>query len=133
MIQALDNSSLTKNQHLVLNSLLNAESPMSAYSILDELRSEGFKAPLQVYRALDYLVKECKVHKLESLNAYVACSHPTCEGHGTIVFAICENCKKVDEITDKKLTSQLKLIGKASNFILKNATVELRGNCKTCQ
>lgn len=124
---------LTKNQSLVLNSLLNSDGPMSAYSILDALRDDGFKAPLQVYRALDQLMKANIVHKLESLNAYVACSHPACENHGTTAFAICDNCKNVDEITDKKLTSQLKSLGKASDFALVNSTVELRGICKTCQ
>src|SRR5690606_26549261 len=46
---------LTKNQALVLNALSRAEGPLSAYTILDRLRDDGFRAPLQVYRALEKL------------------------------------------------------------------------------
>ncbi|MCB1460156.1 MAG: transcriptional repressor, partial [Nitratireductor sp.] len=67
---------LTRNQLLVLNALVAAGGPLSAYGILDQLREEGFRAPLQVYRALEKLVDQGKVHRLESLNAFVACSHP---------------------------------------------------------
>ncbi|KAG1651456.1 High-affinity zinc uptake system membrane protein ZnuB [Nymphon striatum] len=48
---------LTKNQSLVMGALTNAEGPLSAYTILDQLRDDGFRAPLQVYRALDKLVE----------------------------------------------------------------------------
>ena len=46
-------TSLTKNQEMVLGALNDAKAPMSAYAILDELRDEGFRAPPQVYRALE--------------------------------------------------------------------------------
>jgi hypothetical protein len=69
-----------------------SERPLSAYTILDQLRDQGFRAPLQVYRALDKLVEFGLVHRLESLNAFVACRHPDCEDHETIAFMICEKC-----------------------------------------
>jgi len=68
-------SDLTRNQSLVFGALSRAEGPLSAYTILDQLRDDGFRAPLQVYRALDKLVETGMVHRLESLNAFVACSH----------------------------------------------------------
>ena len=58
---------LTKNQSLVMSALSKAEGPLSAYSILDELRDQGFRAPLQVYRALEKLMDVGLVHRLESL------------------------------------------------------------------
>ena len=66
---------LTKNQSLVFETLQRADQPISAYTILDRLRDHGFRAPLQVYRALDKLVEAGLVHRLESLNAFVACAH----------------------------------------------------------
>jgi Fur family zinc uptake transcriptional regulator len=72
---------LTKNQSLVMGALTNSDGPLSAYTILDQLRDHGFRAPLQVYRALDKLVEFGLVHRLESLNAFVACRHPGCDGH----------------------------------------------------
>lgn len=123
---------LTKNQTLVLGALSDAEGPLSAYTILDKLRDDGFRAPLQVYRALDKLVEIGMVHRLESLNAFVACQQPDCESHKTIAFTICETCGQVDEINDKKLARQLKTLADQTAFALTKSTVELRGNCRSC-
>ena len=49
---------LTRNQSLVLGALTNAGGPLSAYTILDRLRDDGFRAPLQVYRALEKLLAD---------------------------------------------------------------------------
>ena len=57
---------LTRNQALVLDRLEKAEGPLSAYALLDQLREEGLRAPLQVYRALDGLMQAGHVHRLES-------------------------------------------------------------------
>jgi len=123
---------LTKNQSLVFGALETADGPLSAYTILDKLRDDGFRAPLQVYRALDKLVEFGMVHRLESLNAFVACRQPECESHQTIAFTICDSCGQVDEINDSKLARQLKSIADQTAFALAKSTVELRGNCREC-
>ena len=87
---------LTRNQLCVLERLETATGPLSAYTLLDQLREQGFRAPLQVYRALDTLIKGGFVHRLESLNAFVACCQPHCHTHDMIAFAICETCGQVD-------------------------------------
>ncbi|MCC2690339.1 MAG: zur, partial [Rhizobiaceae bacterium] len=66
-----ENTKLTRNQQLVLARLEAASGPVSAYGLLDQLRDDGFRAPLQVYRALEGLIKGGLVHRLESLNAFV--------------------------------------------------------------
>lgn len=124
---------LTKNQSLVMGALAKSEGPLSAYTILDQLRDHGFRAPLQVYRALDKLVEFGMVHRLESLNAFVACSHPDCGGLKTLAFMICEECGQVDEITDHSLAKQLSHLASEAHFSLKKTTIELRGLCKNCQ
>ncbi len=92
---------LTRNQSLVFNALVESDGPLSAYTLLDRLREHGFRAPLQVYRALDKLVEFGMVHRLESLNAFVACAHPHdgCSGHGTVAFMICNTCGHVTSFT----------------------------------
>jgi Fur family zinc uptake transcriptional regulator len=125
-------SGLTKNQSLVFGALSRAEGPLSAYTILDQLRDDGFRAPLQVYRALDKLVETGMVHRLESLNAFVACSHPGCDSHETIAFAICETCGKVTEISDEALETRLRDLARDDGFTVKRAVVELRGLCAGC-
>lgn len=126
-------SDLTKNQSLVLDVLAASETPLSAYTILDALRDEGLRAPLQVYRALESLMAFGNVHRLESLNAFVACSHQKCSVHTNAAFTICEKCNSVSEITDDKLTKQLTELATKHGFSLSKSTIELRGLCSQCQ
>lgn len=124
---------LTRNQALVLETLLAAEGPLSAYAILDKLREAGFRAPLQVYRALDKLVDLGSVHRLESLNAFVACRHPGCDSHATIAFAICDRCGDVAEISDGALTARLHAIAGEAGFQPSKSVVEMHGCCRKCR
>ena len=130
--QQPETQKLTKNQALVFAALSGANNPLSAYSILDALRDEGFRAPLQVYRALDKLREIGLVHRLESLNAFVACSHPNCESDETMAFAICEKCGGVEEFADISLQKQLKKWAGTEKFHLQKAIIELRGICTNC-
>lgn len=127
------NTSLTRNQSLVFAALAEAAGPLSAYTILDQLRDAGFRAPLQVYRALEKLLEIGLVHRLESLNAFVACRQPDCEIHSTTAFTICATCGKVGEIADPAFTSQIEALAGQTGFALKKSTVELRGTCSACQ
>ncbi|PRD42646.1 transcriptional repressor [Phyllobacterium phragmitis] len=123
---------LTRNQALVFNALTKAESPLSAYTILDRLRDDGFRAPLQVYRALDKLLDYGMVHRLESLNAFVACAHPHCGEHGLIAFAICEKCGQVSEFSDVVIEEQVRDWTGQNGFKPSKTTVEIRGTCASC-
>lgn len=123
---------LTRNQSLVLGALSDAEGPMSAYAILDHLRPDGIKAPLQVYRALDKLVASGLAHRLESLNAFVACAHPHCHRAGMAAFAICEKCGQVDEFSDEEIRERLESWSAAKGFQAYRTVVEMRGVCAGC-
>lgn len=123
---------LKKNQQLVYDVLSKATAPLSAYSILDLLRDNGFRAPLQVYRALEKLLEFGLVHKLESLNAFVACSHDECGASEPATFMICEACESVAELGDSGLANHFNKLANDNNFIIRHATVELRGRCKNC-
>lgn len=129
------NADLTKNQSLVMNALSDAKGPLSAYSILDELREHGFRAPLQVYRALEKLVEFGLVHRLESLNAFVACQHPSCDGQAneTVLFTICEKCGGVQELVSETLVRSIKDLAQQIDFSLKESVLELRGICSNCK
>ena len=123
---------LTKNQALVLGALTNAAGPLSAYMILDLLRTDGFRAPLQVYRALDKLVEYGMVHRLESLNAFVACQHTNGENQSMVAFTICENCGEVTEISNKAFEKSLNKLAVLAGFQLKKSMIELFGRCNLC-
>src|SRR6201991_4790377 len=60
----------------VLGALLSSHRPLGAYEIIDELaKSMPRPAPITVYRALDFLMANGLVHRIESRNAYLACAH----------------------------------------------------------
>ena len=124
---------LTRNQELVLGALAHAGAPLSAYDILDRLRGDGLRAPLQIYRALEKLTGRGLAHRLESLNAFVACADAKCHHTaGTIAFAICEKCGRVDEFADDNLEARLTEWSGANGFVPSRTTIELRGLCRDC-
>lgn len=105
--------------------------PTSAYDVLDRLRPAGVSAPTTVYRALKSLIDQRLVHRLEALNAYVACAHP-CHSDG-VCFAICEMCGRVDEIHDERLRLFVDDWSARERFHLSRTAVELIGTCAPCQ
>lgn len=127
-----DRSSLTRNQLLVLEKLEAAGGPVSAYALLDGLRDEGFRAPLQVYRALDRLTKAGMVHRLESLNSFVACSEHHHHADALTAFAICEKCGQVAELSDPSIGKVLGDWVSGTGFRPGSAVIEFRGLCKDC-
>lgn len=125
---------LTRNQELVLETLNNAESPLSAYDILDRLRESGLRAPLQVYRALEKLIEQGLAHRLESLNAFVCCADAGAHSGqtATTAFAICSECGHVDEFADPVVAQRLHEWAAEQGFTPQRTTIELRGCCRTC-
>lgn len=130
---------LTRNQALVLDALHSSPGPASAYDLLDRLRDEGLRNPLQIYRALTALTGRGLVHRLESLNAFVACAHPHEHGegeghhdHGLIAFAICGTCHRVEEFSDPEITRRLEGWAEAHAFRAERTILELRGTCGAC-
>jgi Fur family transcriptional regulator, zinc uptake regulator len=129
-----DAVALTRNQTLVHETLRHAEAPLSAYTILDRLRDDGFRAPLQVYRALDKLTGLGLVHRLESLNAFVACAGAhRHDDHGLMAFAICERCGQVEEFADPVVCERLEGWAKDNAFRADKSIIEIRGECAACR
>ena len=123
---------LTRNETLVLTVLRETASPQTAYQLLDRLRGDGLKAPLQVYRALRSLSERHLVHRLESLNAFMACNHHHGDHHHAAVFLICQTCGRVSEATDPALDEALVGLARRNDFALHDAAVEMRGLCAEC-
>lgn len=123
---------LTKHQSLVFDALSREHTPASAYNLLDQLRADGLRAPQQVYRALDKLIEYGLVHRVESLNSFVACAHPHDHKHGLAVFAICDVCGSVDEFSDAAIERRLKGWANDHAFRMNAATVEMHGVCGRC-
>ena len=128
----MSEQNLTRNQKIVFDALLDAKNPMTAYDILnlEHVRNEGLKAPLTIYRALEKLLKDGLAHRIESLNAFVACSHaPHSEAAG---FMICEKCKKTIELPVKSVEPVLQKQAQAKGFHLHKVAIEMIGLCGSC-
>jgi Fur family zinc uptake transcriptional regulator len=111
--------------------LLAEHRAMGAYEILDVLRGEGLGSqPPVAYRALDFLTTHGFVHKVERLNAFVACTHPGAE-HSP-AFLICRSCNKVAEAEAPATDGQLGKAAAAVGFQIEQAVVEVEGLCPDC-
>ena len=126
---------LTNKKALVMNLLGKTKGPLSAYAILDQLHDSGFRGPVQVYRALEKLMELGLVHRLESLNAFVACQQRTCDHQSkkTIIFTICEICGSVQELVNNGLEHLVRSLEKDIDFLTNRSVIELKGICSTCK
>ncbi|MEP2530297.1 transcriptional repressor [Shimia sp.] len=121
---------LTKGRRRVLEILLMEHRAMGAYDILDVMALEGYAAqPPVVYRALDFLVSHGFAHKIQKLNAYLACTHP-CGDHAPI-FLICHACGTVAE-TSMPMKASLGAAAKQLGFTIETTVVEAEGLCPAC-
>ena len=105
---------------------------MGAYDILAAMNraDDGERiAPPIVYRALDFLMGEGLIHRIESKNAFISCVQP---GHRCAAqFLICRECDQVAEFEsmDKTLAAAADNFG----FAVDHSVVEITGVCAECQ
>ena len=129
---------LTPARVRVLEILSEAHRAMGAYEILDRLKAEGLGAqPPVAYRALDFLIEAGFAHKVERLNAYVACCHPG-DGGGHAddtgaCFLICAACRKVAEVEDAALEMAVAQAAAQRGFAIRRTVLEIEGTCPSCR
>ncbi|MEM6711872.1 MAG: transcriptional repressor [Pseudomonadota bacterium] len=115
----------------VLELLLREHRALGAYAILDLLADAGFGSqPPVAYRALDFLTRHGFAHKIERLNAFVACVHPG-EKHSP-AFMICRLCDAVAEAQSAPAKGALGAAAKAAGFQIERTLVEAEGICPAC-
>jgi Fur family zinc uptake transcriptional regulator len=121
---------LTAQRRRVLELVCRAERPVGAYEILDKVRDNGRAAPPTVYRALDWLLAQGLVHKLETLHAFIGCTHP--EHPHASQFLICGGCGCVTELEDSAIACSLKTAAAETGFQPSRPVVEVLGTCSAC-
>ena len=119
------------NHQLVLDALEQASAPLSAYDLLGVLRDQGIAAPPTVYRALRRLTEEGRVHRIESLNAYVVCTGKH-DHHQSAGFAICDSCGRVAEFPCDGIQAPVDAWAQETAFEITGITLELHGCCAAC-
>jgi Fur family zinc uptake transcriptional regulator len=83
-----------------------------------------------VYRALATLGERGQIHRLESLNAYVACQSEA--HHQASVLSICEDCGIVEETFEPDIFSRLSAALRKSGFSAQRHIIEVNGICASC-
>lgn len=123
---------LTPVRRKVLEFLLAEHRALGAYTILDLLRDAGFKSqPPVAYRALEFLTEHGFAHKIERLNAFVACAHP-CQDHAP-AFMICRICDSVAEAQALPEKGSLATAANKAGFEIERTVIEAEGVCPDCK
>jgi len=125
---------LTTNQAKILAALRRRPGhALTAYQVLESLQVEGIRGPQTVYRALDALLRAGLAHRIESLNAFTACTHHD-HGHPAHrpAFAVCRSCGRIAELDDQALSAVLGVVEERTGFEVEERVVELVGRCSAC-
>jgi len=128
----IKDNALSPHCKKVLETLQKNGKPMSAYDLLEKLHKFGIKAPPTVYRALETLVKRGFVHRIETLNAFIACHGHDDDHHHGAQFAVCRSCGTVEELHDHALTAHIKALADNLKFHIEREMLELMGLCRKC-
>lgn len=122
--------SLSDNDEMVFAVIRSANGPLSAYDILDRLKpSRPRIAPPTIYRALDHLIADGLVRRIESLNAYLTADE---RAPGSVVFAICDDCGRVQQRDAGAEVARLTKALKKDGFHPTHPMVEVHGRCGDC-
>jgi Fur family transcriptional regulator, zinc uptake regulator len=124
---------LTSLREQVLGLIWQSHKPLGAYSLMEMLAKASTRrvAPPTVYRALDFLLEEGLVHRINSLNAFIGCPSPRSKHQSH--FLICQGCGVAVELNDVALNQHLANSALAAGFILQAHSVEITGFCPSCQ
>lgn len=121
---------LTAPRRRVLEILLEEHRALGAYDVLARIAAEGLGAhPPVAYRALDFLVEHGFAHRIEAINAFVACPCPGRRHRPA--FLVCRGCRAVAE-ADAPGNEALAPGAGAAGFRIERTTVETQGLCPAC-
>ena len=124
---------LTSLREQVLELVWQSHKPLGAYTLMDMLAQASTRrvAPPTVYRALDFLLEEGLIHRINSLNAYIGCPSPT-QKHQRH-FLICQGCSVAVELDNAQINQAVFEATVSAGFTLASHTIEINGLCPSCQ
>ena len=123
---------LTDPRKYVLEIILATETPLGAYDVLEKLGDKlDNPKPPTAYRAIEFLLEHGFIHRIESLNAYVACESD--HSHEGSQFMICDDCGKVIETHFCHLPDSFQKRLAEENFAATHWNLEIHGRCAACR
>ena len=124
---------LTAIRQQILELLWESGRPTGAYELIEALKQRNLRrvGPPTVYRALEFLMTQGLVSKVESRNAYVPCAHP--DHTHDCVFLICADCGASAELEDPRIEKLLAEDAASMGFHIVRQVVEVQGTCRSCR
>ena len=123
---------LTPQRRRVFELICSNRRASSAYELLEQLKeSEPQAKPPTVYRALDFLLEQGFIHRVESNNSFITCCSFNTQQH-FFQLLICDKCGDVVELEDETLISLLVNNAEKHGFKLTNHVIETHGECQAC-
>jgi Fur family zinc uptake transcriptional regulator len=123
---------LTSLREQVLELIWQNHKPLGAYTLMDMLSTASTRrvAPPTVYRALDFLLEQGLIHRINGLNAFIGCPSPEIKHHSH--FLICQSCNIAIELDSTTLTVDIQASAKNAGFTVESHSLEVMGTCPTC-
>ena len=127
---------LTAKRKDILEILVASECPLSAYEVTEifNQKNDNKMQPMSVYRMMEFLISANLVHKLKSINKFLACSHINCQhDHEIPQFLMCQKCHSVKEIgVDRKIIDEISQNIQSAGYQLLNEQIEFDCLCSDC-
>lgn len=115
----------------VLELIWSSHESAKAYDLLDALKvSDPAAKPATVYRALDFLLEQGLIHRVESLNAFIGCTVP--EQRHELLLLICDRCHNVEERPALDVMAAAARESAAAGFVARRQLFEVHGICADC-
>lgn len=125
---------LTAIRQQVLELIWQNHHAIKAYDLLEQIKPLQQSAkPATIYRALDFLIEQGFIHRVESLNAFIGCCNLKTVHHHQQLLLICKTCQNVEERSANSVMDALKQELQFAGFIAHHQTIEIHGICKNCR
>lgn len=123
---------LTELRAQVLELIWQNHKPLGAYSLMEMLAQASTRrvAPPTVYRALEFLLAQGLIHRINALNAFIGCPSP--EQKHQNYFLICRQCGVAVELDDASLGGQVLKAAATAGFSVDSQSLEVMGTCPAC-
>ena len=122
---------LTPLRRKVLELIWDSHKAAKAYDLLERIKPFEYAAkPATVYRALEFLMEQGLIHRVESLNAFIGC---VCsERQHEQLLLICKRCEEIEERPAPEVMNALTWEIVRAGFVVHHKAIEVHGICARC-
>ena len=117
------------NNDIVFEIIKKSKHHLTAYEILNKFQNIKKIQPMSVYRSLNKLISENKIHKSNQTKKYMLCNHSH-KNHNPSI-AICKKCGDTEELKSDLFASILKKYP-IKKYDFSNFELEVSTLCKGC-